>query len=616
MSASKSTGKGTTGLRFASLIRVSTDRQAKQGQSLITQRDGNARDVERLGGSIVAHYGGQEHATPGHERRELDRLIADVDSGIFDAVIVAYADRWSRDNRKSKQGTDAFLAAGIRFFIGTMELDLTNPAHLFILGINAEVNEFVAAQQVKKTLESKMSRAKSGLPACGRLPYGRTYSKQVGWGLDPDKHALIKEAARRYLAGEMLTHIADSMGWFLSHLYKVLFLRAGSVWVQEFRSKKLGIVERVETAVPPLLDDATIQAIKDRAQANQTVLRGSVRHKHLLANVLICGTCGSTLFGTRNSKGVRVYRHYPRRKLAMWRRSCGEIGMHIKADALEESVMRSLFSLFGNAARVQQAVENAIPDKQKQDDTRQQLERLVGEQRRIEVKKGKVVRAISLEIIKDEEAAREMAELRRQGDAVAEQVNKLKALLANTPTRDQIETTAARIVDLFGRRHVDNKKLIEDRIREDQIMFDFDGMTWDERKALLGLVFNGTTPEGQRLGIYVSRAVGQVRKRCQVWNLRILGRLVDQLVMTPSPAWEPREEDDQEFAGAPLQDELLDESVTGFPPQRRRRQPPGGPAPTRSGPRGPARPPRGPARPRPGARVAGGGARGPCRAGA
>jgi DNA invertase Pin-like site-specific DNA recombinase len=568
------TTNSTNGLRFASLIRVSTERQAKQGQSLITQRDSNAQDVEKMGGIITAHYGGQEHATRGHERREVDRLIADAGAGIFDAVIVAYADRWSRDNRKSKQGTDAFLAAGVRFFIGTSELDLTNPGHLFILGINAEVGEFIASQQVKKTLQSKVSRAKGGLPACGRLPYGRTYSKETGWGLDPDKHALIKEAARRYLAGGKLTQIADSMGWFLSHLYKVLFLRAGSVWVQEFRSRKLGIVERIETAVPPLLDDATIQAIKCRAQANQSVFRGPVRHKHLLANVLVCGTCGSSLIGNRNSKGERVYRHYARRKLAAWRRSCGEVGMHINADALEESVLRCLFDLFGNAARVRQAVEDAIPDKQKLDATRQQLERLVADQRQLEIKKGRVVRAIALGLIKDEEAAREMGELRRQGDAVTDQINKLKALLANTPTREQIEATAARLVDKFGRRHVDVKKLIEDRIREDQIRFDFDGMTWDEKKALLGMVFNGTTPEGQRLGIYVTRAVGQVRKRCQVWNLRILGRLVDQLVTTPTPAWEPREYDDVEFAGAPLQDELLGESVTGFPEQAGRGPPP------------------------------------------
>src|SRR4051812_20470407 len=46
-------GSRTTGLRFAALIRVSTEHQEKQGESLVTQRKYNQRDIERLGGIIV-----------------------------------------------------------------------------------------------------------------------------------------------------------------------------------------------------------------------------------------------------------------------------------------------------------------------------------------------------------------------------------------------------------------------------------------------------------------------------------------------------------------------------------------------------------------------------------
>ena len=76
-------------LRFASLIRVSTERKEKQGESLVTQRKGNERDVERLGGIIAEVYGGAEHATPGWEKGEVDRLLADAARKKFDAVIVA-----------------------------------------------------------------------------------------------------------------------------------------------------------------------------------------------------------------------------------------------------------------------------------------------------------------------------------------------------------------------------------------------------------------------------------------------------------------------------------------------------------------------------------------------
>src|SRR5215831_16189620 len=97
-----------TNLRFGPLIRVSTEQQEKQGESLRTQRANIARDAELLGGSITEWYGGQEHATPGWEKKELDRLIRDAGKGKWDAVIVAYADRWSRDNAKSKEGLAVF----------------------------------------------------------------------------------------------------------------------------------------------------------------------------------------------------------------------------------------------------------------------------------------------------------------------------------------------------------------------------------------------------------------------------------------------------------------------------------------------------------------------------
>src|SRR4051794_22600888 len=53
-------------LRFAAFIRVSTEQQEKQGESLRTQRTQNEKDVGLLGGNSIAWYGGQEHGTPGY----------------------------------------------------------------------------------------------------------------------------------------------------------------------------------------------------------------------------------------------------------------------------------------------------------------------------------------------------------------------------------------------------------------------------------------------------------------------------------------------------------------------------------------------------------------------
>ena len=60
--------KTTKSHRFASLIRVSTEKQERQGESLRTQESQIKAAVAELGGVIARRYAGQEHATAGWER--------------------------------------------------------------------------------------------------------------------------------------------------------------------------------------------------------------------------------------------------------------------------------------------------------------------------------------------------------------------------------------------------------------------------------------------------------------------------------------------------------------------------------------------------------------------
>ena len=93
----------TKQIRFAALIRVSTERQEKR-ESLRTQRSQIKTAVGLQEGKIVKWYGGQEHATEGWEKQEFDRLLADAQKTprLFDAVMITDPDRYSRDNLKAE----------------------------------------------------------------------------------------------------------------------------------------------------------------------------------------------------------------------------------------------------------------------------------------------------------------------------------------------------------------------------------------------------------------------------------------------------------------------------------------------------------------------------------
>jgi DNA invertase Pin-like site-specific DNA recombinase len=163
-----------SGLRFAPLIRVSTERQEQQGESLKTQKTDLETDIKSMGGEICNWYAGQEHSTPDYERKILDDLMADALAGKFDAVMVADISRWSRDNQKSKKHLSVLKEKQIQFYWLGRHMDLNVPFNNLMIGMGTEINEFFAAEQGYKSIINKIERAKKGYPSSGQIPYGRT----------------------------------------------------------------------------------------------------------------------------------------------------------------------------------------------------------------------------------------------------------------------------------------------------------------------------------------------------------------------------------------------------------------------------------------------------------
>jgi len=352
-------------IRFATLIRVSTEKQEKQGESLRTQKTLLGQAVKQLNGVIAARYGGQERATSGSEHEELNRLLADAGkkNKPFNAVIVTDATRWSRDNVKSETGLEHLRKQGIRFFVLTTEHDLFNAEDRLFLGLTSTIGAYQARTQKQKSLLNRIHRAKRGIPTCGNLPFSRTFDKKTGqWGVDPKKLAMIEDVAKRYLDGERLTDLAKEYNVNHSNLHKILTKRSGKKWVQVFDCKDLNIHEEVTTFVPPLLPNATIKAVQDKMAANKTYQHGRPKHPYLFSGMVFCSHCGYAMLGQTNPNGRQYYRH-----ASVQREK--ECPIHpkpwVRCDELENAVMSYLFETFGNPEATRRAIEKAVPNSDK-----------------------------------------------------------------------------------------------------------------------------------------------------------------------------------------------------------------------------------------------------------
>jgi len=536
----------TTELHFAALVRVSTEKQEKTGESLRTQRKQIKDAVERLGGAIVEWYGGQEHATPGWEKGEVKRLLANAqkESRSWDAVIVSDADRWSRDNETSRKGLDLFKRLGIRFFTALKEWDLFQPADKFFLGVSAVVGEYQAAQQNWKSITNRIERAKRGWPTTGKLPFGRTWDRdKKEWGIDPQKKNLIEDAARRYLAGESIPDLADEYGMNASTLHKNLTKRCGDTWVQEFNSDELNIHEEVPTKVPRLLPEETIKAIHERVEANKTYSRGMIKNQYLLSGMVFCEHCGYALFGQENH-GRLFYRHAHLKRV----RKCAGPKQWPFADELEDAVLRHLFNVFGNPKAVEEAMQAAIPDqeeKRKQQERVKELDRLIEKETKA---RQRILHLVRKGDVTEDEASQELQAAKDAETRYQEERGRLAASLENVPTPEEVKRVGRRVSKAFVRANA----------AKDVANWNFDRMTWEEKRDLLQRVFAGKMPDGRRRGVYITWAEPEPGcKRRKVASYTIRGRLV-QITGTLPMAQETAEHlADPDYAGAEEQERLV-----------------------------------------------------------
>jgi len=515
----------TKGLRFAPLIRVSTEKQENKGESLLTQRTRIIEYVKILGGTIPDEswlYSGQEHATPGQERQRMDKLLKDSSREIFDAVIVVDASRWSRDNLKSKEGLNILKENGIRFFVGTTEYDLFSPAAGLYLGMSAEIGEFQAREQARKSIESRIHRAQRGIPSTGKVPFGRSWDKKTGkWIVDEEKRKMIQQAAARYLdhdKPESMPAIAATLGMNHSNLWKILTQRSGSTWIVHFDDPKVNVQADVEMPIEPLLDDDTIAAIHEKARANKTYSRGDkLKHHYLLSRMIFCKECGTAMFGFTNVHGMRYYRH--NNSSQYYHRHGKHRDCHFKkfllADDIEFAVLLQLMQTLGDSERIRKAVQNGTPDLEKVKGLNEEKGTLNVELKRVESQINTVVEKTAKGLFTDEQIRPMMDKLNERQRQISNRLSVIENTIASMPDPERIRKLsklAAKVIS-DATRHNPNNILKE---------------TYEYRRRFIESAFAGVDEEGNRYGVYMSQGDNLTQ-----WLFEIRGAFENSLLTLP-----------------------------------------------------------------------------------
>ena len=480
------------GLRFAPLVRVSTERQEAQGESLNTQRSDLESDIKSLGGEVFKWFLGQEHATPDYERKILDELLQDAQAGKFDALIIWDISRWSRDDLRGPQDLKILRDNGIKFFVRTKEYDLHNENEYFFISLYSLMGRTQSLSQSRKSVGSRIARAREGAPTGGKLPYGRTYDKKNGWGIDEDKKKIVEDSARRFLQGESLIDIAKIHGISMPQLNLILKWRSGDTWEQRFTSKRLNIDETIPCKIPRLLPEETILKIHKRSEGNKTYFHGQPsKHSYLLGRMIFCETCGCPLYGHENQNKGLYYRHARDRDRHSGEKGCKAFN-YIPCKIIEDAVFDEIFRMLGDLPRIEQAAKDAVPDLAELEVLKQGIEQAEKELVKIKKSKDNLIMQIEEGNISGEDVKARMGKLKEQEAFLKGQIDISAMKCAMIPTQQDLKRKSGLLLALM-------RNILKSQAHLDE-------MSFDDKRKLLQTAFNGKTIDDKRLGVYIGKS--------------------------------------------------------------------------------------------------------------
>ena len=317
-------------------VRISDDRE---GAGLgVKRQEGDCRDLaERLDWSIADVYPDNDvSAYSGRTRPEYARMLADVRAGHVSAIIAWHPDRLHRSPRELEDFID--LIEQRRVAVQTVragEYDLSTPSGRAVartLGAWARYESEHKAERI--TAKHAELAAAGALTGGGHRPYGleRIYDRDerprrvVDLRLVPEEAAIIREAARRVLAGEALAAVCRDLNargfptstgarWSTATLGRLL-ASARIAGAREHRpraraeTRRVWIGEITARGVYPAIiseeDSARLRALLADPRRRRSP---GPAGRNLLTRVLVCHRCPEVFLNSRGgaSRGRRAY---------------------------------------------------------------------------------------------------------------------------------------------------------------------------------------------------------------------------------------------------------------------------------------------------------------------
>lgn len=398
------------------------------------------------------------------ERPALQRLMADIEEGKIDAVVVYKVDRLSRSLLDFARLVEVFDRHGVAFVSVTQQFDTASSMGRLILNVLLSFAQFEREMIAERTRDKMAAARKKGKWLGGTPPLGYdvTNGRLV---INEEETQQVRELFRTYLAERSLIATADILnarGWRTkSWTTKKGRVREGRKWDK-------GSVHRVLTNVTYIgkvshkgdiyegEQDAVIDAeifarVRELLDDNAADRGASTRNRQgfLLRSLLRCAACGSAMTTSFSKGRSSQYRYYVCTKVNRSGRKACTV-KSIPADAVEDYVIKQLRQIAGEPEVIGRITEQLTREHaEKLPALEKERERLRDEHRRRREEAAGAIRALAGEGETSRLAAEHLAELDQRAVEIERRLTTIREEMVAISRQRVDVTDVRRVLSLF-----------------------------------------------------------------------------------------------------------------------------------------------------------------------
>ncbi len=259
------------------------------------------------------------------DRPALKRLLAAVEAGRVDCIVIYKVDRLSRSLLDFTRLVELFDKHGVSLVSVTQPINTRDSAGRLMLNVLLSFAQFEREMVSDRTRDKMAASRRKGKWTGGRpvLGYDVVDKKLV---VNEAEAEMVREIFALYLTMKSLSAVAEELnrrGWVVkTHEGKGGWRAGGGPFTKNHVNHLLahpiytGRVrfqgEIYPGEHPPIVDEQTFQKVQDLMAKNAQTSGSQVKNRYgfLLRGLVRCTACNAPLIPSASRKGTKVYRYY------------------------------------------------------------------------------------------------------------------------------------------------------------------------------------------------------------------------------------------------------------------------------------------------------------------